>query len=259
MSVRRGQTLLTQMSGDELTAFGAALDRYFGETERDGGVEGLWAAMVGTLGLGGIGVPTSRGGLGPATTEAMAVTSALGRAGLALPWAAHWVATRLSEAHANPGSTVPLATNAAEALARARDERSHAWAIAALGVAEAAEMTGLCETMLADTIAFARERRQFGTAISDFQVLRHRMVDMRLSLETSRAMTLVAAQYLDAEHSDRARWSGAASALARNACRVVGEGAVQIHGAMGLTDELRLAKLFRRSVVLSQNCQVSRF
>jgi len=243
--------MMEETGNDDLAAFADALDRYLGEIDRDRDTDSLWTAIVGTFGLGGIGIPQARGGMGPATAEAMAVASAFGRAGLALPWGAHWIATRLSHDVADSTASAPLARNDKEAIAFARDADARDWATAAFAVAEAAEMTGLCETMLADTIAYSRERRQFGTAIATFQVLRHRIVDMQLALEKARAMTRVAALFLDGDAAGRTRWSGAARTLARDACRVVGEGAVQIHGAMGLTNELKLAKFFRQAVFMS--------
>lgn len=179
-----------------------------------------WPEVIDAAGLSLLGVPEDRGGLGTDIRDAAVVAAALGRGNAALPWADHWVGARALDGAA-----------AADPLA----------------LLHAAEIVGLCRTMMRDTAAFLKQRRQFGVAIATFQVLRHRMADMAMALELAEAAVDVA---LDGEPEPRA--VSAARVLADDAGRLVGEGAVQLHGAMGLTAELPLGGYFRRVRLLMQ-------
>jgi alkylation response protein AidB-like acyl-CoA dehydrogenase len=203
-----------------------------------------WQAVVPANGLDLLGVPEEEGGLGPDARDAAVVAEALGRAGIALPWADHWVAYRSGAR----GAEGPRATRPANAM---KDAGDPAWAEDALTTLHCAEIVGLCDTMLRDTALFLQQRRQFGTAIAQFQVLRHRMADMAMILEQARAATDLAIDALEST-PERARTVSAARVLCDDAARIVGEGAVQSHGAMGLTAELRLGRFFRRARTLMQ-------
>lgn len=124
-------------------------------------------------------------------------------------------------------------------------EAAQAAAIAAL----AAEASGLLRRMTDDTVAYAKERRQFGRPIAEFQALQHRMVDMYIALEQA-----VSAAYLATLHLEtpgrRDRASAAAKVTIGRAARFIGESAVQLHGAMGMTDELPIGHYFRRAAVI---------
>ncbi|WP_280258889.1 acyl-CoA dehydrogenase family protein [Nocardia wallacei] len=124
-----------------------------------------------------------------------------------------------------------------DSLARAVDE-----AIAAI----AAEAVGGMRKVLADTVAYAKQRRQFGVPIGSFQVLQHRMVDMHLELEQAIAATYLVTLKLDAEPGERARAAAAAKATVARAARFIGQHAVQLHGAMGMTEELAIGHFFKR-------------
>ncbi|MGJ3627590.1 acyl-CoA dehydrogenase family protein [Sphingomonas sp. MMS24-JH45] len=190
-----------------------------------------WDAVVPGNGLDLLGVPEDQGRLGTAVRDAAVVAEAIGRANGGLPWAEHWVARRLG----------------------AGDAATEAFGEDALTVLHAAEIVGLCATMLHDATAYARERRQFGMAIAGFQVLRHRMADMAMMLEQARAIVDAAIDAMDDPDAEaRARTVSAAKVVADDAARIVGEGAVQIHGAMGLTQELRVGGYFRRARALMQ-------
>ena len=198
-----------------------------------------WAGAVPAHGLDLLGIPGEDGGMGADARDAAVVAEAFGRAGVALPWAEHWVATQ-DGARGGDGPRTLAAT----------PRGVQADALAAL---HCAEMVGLCATMLRDTALYMRERRQFGTAIAQFQALRHRMADMAMMLEQARAATDLAIDALDgADAAARERAVSAARVLCDDAARIVGEGAVQIHGAMGLTAELRLGGYFRRARALMQ-------
>jgi len=119
-------------------------------------------------------------------------------------------------------------------------------AIAAL----CAEAVGVMRRMLDDTIAYTRQRRQFGQALADFQSLQHRMVEMFMELEQSVAAVQILAASLDADVTERARAAAAAKATIAKAARFIGQNAVQLHGGMGMTEELPLGHYFRRATVI---------
>lgn len=114
-----------------------------------------------------------------------------------------------------------------------------------------AEAVGLTQRMIADTAEYLGQRRQFGAPIGSFQALRHRLADMQLSHMQAAALTELAIAALDASEVDRARAVSSACVAVRNAARKVGEGAVQLHGAMGLTEELELGARFKRVLAIA--------
>jgi alkylation response protein AidB-like acyl-CoA dehydrogenase len=119
-------------------------------------------------------------------------------------------------------------------------------AIAALG----AEAVGIMSRLLRDTIDYTRQRRQFGRPISEFQVLQHRMVDMHMAIEMARSATYLVTLKLAAPANERALAASAAKVTVANACRFVGQNAIQLHGAMGMTDEIPLGDYFKRATVI---------
>lgn len=208
-----------------------------------------WQAAVIDTGLAELGIAADEEGLGTDLRDAAVVAAAFGRANVDLPWSEHWVATRLG---AREGGS-PRADASAAALARAREQRERQWAEDALTVLHCAEIVGLCRTMLRDAATFSKERRQFGVAIASFQALRHRMADMAMIVEQADAITGAAIDAVEGgDDAVRARAVSAARVVCDDAARLVGEGAVQIHGAMGLTAELRLGGYFRRARTLAQ-------
>jgi alkylation response protein AidB-like acyl-CoA dehydrogenase len=134
------------------------------------------------------------------------------------------------------GGALPL-------LEQARDE-----GIAAL----CAEAAGLARKMLADTVAYTKERKQFGQPLASFQALQHRMVDMFIAVEQATSAAYLAALNVDADAAIRARAIAAAKATVSEAVRFVGQNAVQLHGAMGMTDELAVGRYFRRATAIEQ-------
>ncbi len=113
-----------------------------------------------------------------------------------------------------------------------------------------AEAVGCMRKLHAGTLDYARQRKQFGRAIADFQVLQHRMVDMFMALEQSVSMTYMATLKLDEPDAERMKAASAAKVQIAKACRAVGQGAVQIHGGMGMTDELDIGHYFKRATVI---------
>ncbi|HEY9091354.1 acyl-CoA dehydrogenase [Parasphingorhabdus sp.] len=108
-----------------------------------------------------------------------------------------------------------------------------------------AEGAAAAQVMLDDTVSYARDRKQFGVPIGSFQALQHRMVDMFLKVEELSAASLLATLKVD----DDAAVS-AAKAILSEGLRLVGQEAIQLHGAMGLTEELRVGHYFKRAMVL---------
>lgn len=117
-------------------------------------------------------------------------------------------------------------------------------------IAISVESVGVMRRMLADTIAYANQRRQFGVPIASFQVLQHRIVDMHIAFEQARALAAAAASQIDAGPAERAHAASSAKVIASKACRTVGQGALQVHGAMGMTDELAVGHFFKRATAI---------
>jgi alkylation response protein AidB-like acyl-CoA dehydrogenase len=113
-----------------------------------------------------------------------------------------------------------------------------------------AEAVGCMRKVLADTVSYTKQRTQFGQPISRFQVLQHRMVDMYLEVEQAAAATYLAMFSLDAGDTERARAVSAAKATIARAARFVGQNAVQLHGGMGMTEELAVGHYFKRLTVI---------
>ncbi len=89
-------------------------------------------------------------------------------------------------------------------------------------------------------------RRQFGRVLSANQVVRHRLVDLYVSIEQARAITEAAAASLDADEITRMRTVSIAKAFVSAAGRTLGEDAVQLHGAIGMTDEVEVGHCYKR-------------
>lgn len=134
-----------------------------------------------------------------------------------------------------------LFADAADIVDRAVDE-----ATAAL----CAEAVGVMRRMLADTLEYTKQRRQFDQPLASFQALQHRMVDMFMLVEQSVSATYLATLKLDASPADRARAVSAAKVTIAKALRQVGQEAVQMHGGMGLTELLPVGHYFKRATVM---------
>ena len=134
-----------------------------------------------------------------------------------------------------------LQTDAWPSLALARDEGA---------AAVCAEAVGAMRKVLADTVDYSKQRQQFGQPIGSFQVLQHRMVDMYMQLEQAVSAAYLAVLNLDAEPDTRARAVSAAKATVGRAARFIGQNAVQLHGGMGMTEELAIGHYFKRLTAL---------
>ena len=113
-----------------------------------------------------------------------------------------------------------------------------------------AEATGVMRRLHAGTMDYARQRKQFGRAIADFQVLQHRMVDMFMEVEQAASMTLMATLKLDLEDAERKAAVSQAKAKIGKGLKFTGQSAVQIHGGIGITDELAIGHYFKRSTMI---------
>jgi pimeloyl-CoA dehydrogenase small subunit len=119
-------------------------------------------------------------------------------------------------------------------------------AIAAL----CAEAVGCFKVLNEATISYAKQRKQFGQPIASFQVLQHRMVDMFMAAEQASSMTYMVT--LKLEEADKARKLAASAAKVQigKAGKLVSQDAVQIHGGMGMTDELNVGHFFKRVTMI---------
>jgi alkylation response protein AidB-like acyl-CoA dehydrogenase len=117
-----------------------------------------------------------------------------------------------------------------------------------LGIAAiCAEAAGALQALLDTTVEYAKTRKQFGVPIGKFQALQHRMVEMLIQVEQARSMSYLAAiRATDPDAAERRRAISAAKVVIGQACRKVGQEAVQIHGGMGMTDELHVGHYFKR-------------
>jgi len=110
-----------------------------------------------------------------------------------------------------------------------------------------AEAVGCMSALNGATLEYLKTRQQFGVAIGKFQALQHRMVDMLIQLEQARSMACLAAVKVDSPDADeRRRCVSAAKELIGRAGRFVGQQAIQLHGGMGMTDELSVGHYFKR-------------
>ncbi|MEH6696267.1 MAG: acyl-CoA dehydrogenase family protein [Hyphomonas sp.] len=119
-------------------------------------------------------------------------------------------------------------------------------AIAAL----CAEACGAMKVAHSMTVEYSRNRKQFGTAIGKFQVLQHRMVDMFMEHEQSVSMTYMATLKLDEDEVTRKKAASAAKVRIGQGGRYVGQQAIQIHGGMGMTDEMAVGHYFKRLTMI---------
>jgi hypothetical protein len=121
-----------------------------------------------------------------------------------------------------------------------------------LGVAAlCAEAVGVLQATLDATTEYTRARKQFGVPIARFQALQHRMADMLMHVEQARSMSYLAAmRAASTDARERRRTVSAAKVTVGQACRFVGQQAVQLHGGMGVTDELAVSHCFKRLMAI---------
>ena len=118
-------------------------------------------------------------------------------------------------------------------------------------IAACAQMCGAVAALNAKTLEYLQERKAFGQSLAQFQAIQHRLVDMKVAEEQCAAITLKAAQSLAEGRASAAHTVAAAKHLVSEEAREVAKHAVQLHGAIGVTDELDISHYFRRIVVLA--------
>jgi alkylation response protein AidB-like acyl-CoA dehydrogenase len=114
--------------------------------------------------------------------------------------------------------------------------------------AMAAEAVGIMQTLLERTVEYTKIRQQFGRPLSANQVIRHRLADMAMQCDEARSMALRAALMLNGEPLARTRAASGAKAKIGRCARFVGEQAIQLHGGMGVTEELEIGAYFKRLI-----------
>jgi alkylation response protein AidB-like acyl-CoA dehydrogenase len=105
------------------------------------------------------------------------------------------------------------------------------------------------------TLEYLKTRKQFGVPIASFQVLQHRMVEMVICAEQARSMAILAAAKVDdpaVDAAERARAVSAAKIKVADAARQISQESVQLHGGMGMTEELKISHTFRRLTMAMQ-------
>lgn len=145
---------------------------------------------------------------------------------------------QLNGVRVGPEAVIGAVNGAMPCIERAADR-----AMAAL----CGEAVGIMSRLQEMTVEYLKTRQQFGVPIGKFQVLQHRAVDMLIQVEQARSMAMLAAGRVDSEQDyERRRAVTAAKELIGRAGRFVGQQAIQLHGGMGMTDELAVGHYFKR-------------
>lgn len=113
-----------------------------------------------------------------------------------------------------------------------------------------AEAIGAMKVLNDTTVEYCKTRKQFGVPIGKFQVLQHRMVDMFMNYEQSVSITYMVTLKLNESDEERRKAASAAKVQIGKAGRFIGQQAVQLHGGMGMTDELTVGHYFKRLTMI---------
>lgn len=149
----------------------------------------------------------------------------------------------LNQVHVGPDAVIGKVGRALPAIERALD-----YGIAAL----CAEATGIMLALNEVTLEYLKMRKQFGVPIGKFQALQHRMADMTIAAEQARSMTMLAALRADStDVGERRNALSAAKSYIGQSGRFIGQQAVQLHGGMGVTDELNVSHYFKRLTMIN--------
>src|SRR5207245_2931007 len=114
-------------------------------------------------------------------------------------------------------------------------------------VAVSSELVGVCDRALEMTVAYVKERRQFGVPVGSYQAVSHRCAQMLLDTEKARSTTAFAAWAADADPEQLAEAAAMAKAAASDAGREVTASAIQAHGGIGFTWEADVHWLYKRA------------
>jgi alkylation response protein AidB-like acyl-CoA dehydrogenase len=117
-----------------------------------------------------------------------------------------------------------------------------------------AEAVGAMKFSCETTLEYLKTRKQFGVPIGTFQALQHRIVDMFVASEQARSMACLACSKVDgpADAAERARAVSAAKIKIADNARLISQEAIQLHGGMGMTEELKVSHAFRRLTMIAQ-------
>jgi len=118
-------------------------------------------------------------------------------------------------------------------------------------IASVAESIGVLSQIFNLTSTYIRERKQFGLSISQFQVIQHKLVDMYIKVEEAKSMMMMAVSAFDSdEYKERQKKLSSAKSFVNNALKFTIENAIQLHGGMGVAEEMDLALYVKRGLVL---------
>ncbi|PDT74573.1 acyl-CoA dehydrogenase [Bradyrhizobium sp. C9] len=118
--------------------------------------------------------------------------------------------------------------------------------------AVASEMVGLSDEVFGRTVAYLKERKQFGKAIGEFQALQHRAAELYIDIEITRAAVLKALQALDADLGKAGNAVSVAKARAGTTATLAVQEGVQMHGGMGMTDQFDIGFFMKRARVCQE-------
>ncbi|MBS0527847.1 MAG: acyl-CoA dehydrogenase, partial [Proteobacteria bacterium] len=116
----------------------------------------------------------------------------------------------------------------------------------------ASEMVGLSEEVFGRTVAYLKERKQFGKAIGEFQALQHRAAQLYVDIEITRAAVLKALQALDTDIGKAGTAVAVAKARAGTTATLAVQEGVQMHGGMGMTDQFDIGLFMKRARVCQE-------
>jgi alkylation response protein AidB-like acyl-CoA dehydrogenase len=115
----------------------------------------------------------------------------------------------------------------------------------------AAEAVGAMSAMHEITVDYLKQRKQFGVPIGNFQVLQHRAGDMLIALEQARSMAMLATMMSEEENAaERRKAIAAAKVQIGRSGKIVGQGAIQLHGGIGMTMEYKVGHYFKRVTMI---------
>ena len=143
------------------------------------------------------------------------------------------------------GVMVPRASMLSDDGAGALDQ-----AVKRAMLAHCAEAVGAMDALCAITLEYIKTRSQFGVAIGSFQALQHKMVDLAIACEEARAITYRATLEAEAGVLDDGRMASAAKARVGQCGLFVGRQAIQLHGGVGVSDELVVGHYYKRLMML---------
>lgn len=122
-----------------------------------------------------------------------------------------------------------------------------------------AEAVGVMDFANESTLEYLKTRKQFGVTIGNFQALQHRMVDMVVSAQQARSIVYLACDALDksaggdvAAVTHRRQQVSAAKIKVGDSARHIGQEAIQLHGGMGMTNEMKVSHAFKRLTIITQ-------